>query len=388
MRAALVASLGALAAAWEGGPRSAACAVAADACPATAHAGLAALRCGTSYYPDAYSFATNATQTRLRDAEVRARVCARPPTRAAPRPDLSLGKFFYYGVAWRRVPFQSTPSILARACRVARDLGATVCSGSPITGDAPASFSTRVRRDVRRGRPSRALPWESAPGCCTRADGETRPRTGHRQEGARRHPPLLGGAVRRPASVSGSSPAPSTRLPRRPFQHTRPELAAWRFLPRGGCGATQDDWFAPPACAGVVDPPRGTVENDVDLPPGLWRLAAGVRHRLAGAGPCAATARDQLLGPLRRAAGRGLTAGVHVRRGDACERFGDEGDPTLRACYPAGAYAAALRRMRRTYGVQRVAVATDSPTVVGVVPRPLFLLFSLPRSSSTRSPSR
>ena len=71
MRAALVASLGALAAAWEGGPRSAACAVAADACPATAHAGLAALRCGTSYYPDAYSFATNATQTRLRDAAVR-----------------------------------------------------------------------------------------------------------------------------------------------------------------------------------------------------------------------------------------------------------------------------------------------------------------------------
>ena len=34
---------------------------------------LAALRCGTSYYPDAYSFATNATQTRLRDAAVRAR---------------------------------------------------------------------------------------------------------------------------------------------------------------------------------------------------------------------------------------------------------------------------------------------------------------------------
>jgi len=90
-----------------------------------------------------------------------------------------------------------------------------------------------------------------------------------------------------------------------------------------------------------------------------------VRHRLGTVGPCAAAARDALL--RSTAAGRGrapLTAGVHVRRGDACEKMGGGGDPALRACYPAGAYASAVQRMDRRYGVRRVAVATDSPTVV------------------------
>jgi len=60
------------------------------------------------------------------------------------------------------------------------------------------------------------------------------------------------------------------------------------------------------------------------------------------------------------------TIGMHVRRGDACFRWAERGDSDIntRPCYKLEVYMAEARRLKAAYGVSKVAVATDSDSVI------------------------
>ena len=66
-------------------------------------------------------------------------------------------------------------------------------------------------------------------------------------------------------------------------------------------------------------------------------------------------------------AARPLTIGLQIRRGDACSRWAERGDHDVsvqRPCYKLEVYMAVARQMKALYGATRLAVATDSASVV------------------------
>jgi hypothetical protein len=67
-----------------------------------------------------------------------------------------------------------------------------------------------------------------------------------------------------------------------------------------------------------------------------------------------------------QAAQREYVIAMHVRRGDACERWAEEGDYDNvggRPCWELEVYMQAARRMRKVYGVRSILLATDSHAV-------------------------
>mmetsp|Transcript_13904 Transcript_13904/g.25736 ORF Transcript_13904/g.25736 Transcript_13904/m.25736 type:complete len:484 (+) Transcript_13904:36-1487(+) len=75
---------------------------------------------------------------------------------------------------------------------------------------------------------------------------------------------------------------------------------------------------------------------------------------------------SQLEAPLPPHCVRGPAISMHIRRGDACERWkskrGFHGVP--RPCYPTRMYLDAALEMKRLYGVCRILLATDSDEVI------------------------
>ena len=197
-----------------------------------------------------------------------------------------------------------------------------------------------------------------------------------------------------------------------PFRHTLPEdeLREWQWLPKRGCAsasASPREWFTPDVCSRVGAPlgangplttvPRSRAWRAVAslargnssgrwrqsedpfwvatagggiTTPGLWWAGQLVRHVRAALGPCARAAmaeeRRRLVvlaeGGWRRAGDGGasrtirrserpLTIAVHMRRGDACERWARRGDGMQnkavggRPCYAAAEYMAAVHAL-------------------------------------------
>ena len=66
---------------------------------------------------------------------------------------------------------------------------------------------------------------------------------------------------------------------------------------------------------------------------------------------------------------------MHVRRGDACERWASAGDGstvTGRPCFPLAAYVYAARELKARYGARRILLATDSTEVTHQLRRQLL----------------
>ena len=218
-----------------------------------------------------------------------------------------------------------------------------------------------------------------------------------------------------------------------PYRYVLPqELRAWVWLPEGHCDAdgapaARDAWFAPDVCSGrrgtdaaalvgVVDASAtgrkmlahlrgnssGTWGGGADSAwmatdgggsthAGLWVAGAMMRLTLDSLGPCAdATARSLLATqPERRRLGRcagptiaAPTIAVHIRRGDACERWAPPARRAVvgegRPCYHTRHYAQAVRAIVDTWHgggepprSARVLVASDSPTAVAEMRREL-----------------
>jgi len=114
----------------------------------------------------------------------------------------------------------------------------------------------------------------------------------------------------------------------------------------------------------------------------LWFDAQMVRIAMDSWGKCAQAASDYLMGQAltinstghRTSAAHFLTSnvpmiGMHVRRGDACHNWAEKdspesGVPAPRPCFKTHLYMAEARKMKEMYNVTRVAVATDSDSVI------------------------
>ena len=94
-----------------------------------------------------------------------------------------------------------------------------------------------------------------------------------------------------------------------------------------------------------------------------------VRLILDSPGACGRAGTERLLGRVRSVGPKrsGPVIAMHVRRGDACMRWAQEGDGSLpngRPCYKMTVMMDAARRLRRQYGADRIFIATDSECVI------------------------
>lgn len=118
------------------------------------------------------------------------------------------------------------------------------------------------------------------------------------------------------------------------------------------------------------------------ITPETWWLGQLTRIALDSIGPCLRQARDGHLARVHTigmsGARKPFTIAMHVRRGDACQRWAHEqpatgtattadlGGEPLRACYDLRAYMEEARKLKARYNATHVhiRVATDSQSVV------------------------
>jgi len=106
----------------------------------------------------------------------------------------------------------------------------------------------------------------------------------------------------------------------------------------------------------------------------LWWEGQMTRHALNSLGPCGYNMRGALAKKVTTvgnssADSAGPVIAMHIRRGDACMRWGQRDDggkmfPLGRPCYKMDAYMGAARELQAQYGANRILLATDSPCVV------------------------
>jgi len=177
-------------------------------------------------------------------------------------------------------------------------------------------------------------------------------------------------------------------------------LSSWLYMPtRDGCAAP-DDWVKADSCGTGYSSVSSTeidtlVQSMTDsgTASGLWWCGQLMRQALSSLGRCAkedmavlmqnSTANSTVKIKVKTAtlavlpsanatgvalASRPLTIGMHVRRGDSCMRWAERGDYSAldksRPCYKLSVYMEVARSMKQQYGASRIAVATDSASVV------------------------
>lgn len=147
------------------------------------------------------------------------------------------------------------------------------------------------------------------------------------------------------------------------------ETTAWQPLDmRSHCGRTQRLNAQSNPGASSFHPVAPSVELLGGASAATWLKGQLTQMALNSLGPCARNARDRFLNvrgshPAQLLVEGGQTIGMHVRRGDACERW--EGEPGEgRVCYALSTYMDAARRLRARYGASHIHLATDSPSVI------------------------
>jgi hypothetical protein len=128
------------------------------------------------------------------------------------------------------------------------------------------------------------------------------------------------------------------------------------------------DAGADSATALASRPKTPTAEQLGGASAATWMKGQLTHLALNSLGACARNARDSFLNargshPAQLLVEGGQTIGMHVRRGDSCERW--EWEPGKgRVCYALSTYMDAARRLRARYGASHIHLATDSPSVI------------------------